>query len=269
MANQTNPGVVGPSSTTTKEAAARALSETMGSADNWAVFKGHHALNVRSLLHLQTKLDQLARLDEQDDPGFSMNELDDVLYKYNRALAAYAKVCELLEPGEKDVASILRYSRARLGSQPEVWAFLSRAHEDTTNGVGSGMIALYSNPNSGVLFALVNKIVGRFAKMVSSKKVGVHIWSETTTNKMTRSVLAILSACLLLVPMVILSFVKDGFNPLIIIIVWTIAFSVTTSFLTEAKYSEILVAAATYAAVMVVFISGDGVQKADQDRASF
>ncbi|KAK4176596.1 hypothetical protein QBC36DRAFT_352055 [Triangularia setosa] len=206
-----NQRVVDPSLPTTRDATVRVLSQTMGSADNWAIFKGYHALNVLNLLHLQTQMDELSQKHERDDPGFSMEELDEALHKYNRSLAAYAKVCKLLEPGEKDVVSILRYSRVKLGNHPE--------------------------------------IVGKFAK------------SEVTTNKVTRAVLGILSACLLLVPMVILYFVKDGFKPLIIIAVWTIAFSATTSLLTEAKYSEILVAAATYAAVMVVFISGEGVQK--------
>ncbi|KAK0736015.1 hypothetical protein B0T21DRAFT_366127 [Apiosordaria backusii] len=240
---------------TTKNAAAIALSETMGSADNWAVFRGFHALNVRNILHLQTQLDELAR--KQDDPSFNMNELDEVLHKYNRALFAYGRICELQEPEMADLASIHRYSRSKLGSYPDVWAFLSRAHDDMVNGAGSGMVALYSNPDSGVLFSLAHKLV----KALSPKKTGVRIWSDATTTKVTRSLLGILSVCLLLVPIVILYFVKDGFKPLIIMAVWTIAFSAAMSLLTEAKYSEILVAAATYAAVMVVFISGEGVQK--------
>ncbi|KAK0664641.1 hypothetical protein QBC41DRAFT_17295 [Cercophora samala] len=249
MASQTqapvNQRVVGPSLPTTQEAATRALSHMMGSADNWAIFKGHHTLNVRNLLHLQTQLDELSRKYEQDDPNFDMNELDELLYKYNRALVAYAKICELLEPEEKNVASILRFSRARLGDHPRVWAFLSEAYQDITHGGFSGMVALYVNPNGGALFSFANKIVGKFARLLSTRKDGVHIWSEATTNKITRAVLGILSACFLLVPIVILSFVKDGYKPLIIITAWTTAFSAITSLLTEAKYSEIIVAAAT------------------------
>lgn len=261
MQSPLNQRVVAHSLPATQEAATRALSHMMGSADNWAMFKGHHTLNVRNLLHLQNQLDELARKHEQDDPNFDMNELDEVLYKYNRALLAYAKVSELLEPEEKNVASILRYSRARLSNHPAVWAFLSEAYQDLMHGGFSGMVALYVNPNGGALFSFANRIVGKFARLLSPRTDGVHIWSEATTNRITRAVLGMLSAGLLLVPIVIMSFVTDGYKPLIIIIVWTIAFSAITSLLTDAKYSEVLVAAATYAAVMVVFISGDGVQK--------
>lgn len=83
MQSPLNQRVVAHSLPATQEAATRALSQMMGSADNWAMFKGHHTLNVRNLLHLQNQLDELARKHEQDDPNFDMNELDEVLYRYS------------------------------------------------------------------------------------------------------------------------------------------------------------------------------------------
>lgn len=186
MQSPLNQRVIAHSLPATQEAATRALSHMMGSADNWAMFKGHHTLNVRNLLHLQNQLDELARKHEQDDPNFEMNELDEVLYKYSelysfsqgylfscyladlrqdRALVAYAKVSELLEPEEKNVANILRYSRARLSNHPAVWAFLSEAYQDLMHGGFSGMVALYVNPDGGALFSFANRIVGKFTRV--------------------------------------------------------------------------------------------------------
>jgi uncharacterized protein YebE (UPF0316 family) len=64
------------------------------------------------------------------------------------------------------------------------------------------------------------------------------------TKKITRAIITAASTILLVIPIIILHFVKDEIKPLILIVVWSVGFSVAMSIITEAKNSEIMMASA-------------------------
>jgi len=74
----------------------------------------------------------------------------------------------------------------------------------------------------------------------------IYTYSEETMTKLTRLTILVIASSLLLVPIIILYFVRGGFRPLAVIIVWTIAFTALLGYLTDARNTEIMMAAAAY-----------------------
>jgi len=64
----------------------------------------------------------------------------------------------------------------------------------------------------------------------------------------------LLTSIVLLIPIIILFFIEKGYPSLIVIIVSTALFSLIVAIATRSKNQEIMLTAAAYAAVMVVFL---------------
>lgn len=63
-------------------------------------------------------------------------------------------------------------------------------------------------------------------------------------GKIARVVVLVLAATLLLVPIVILYFVRSGFWPLLVLILWTILFTALIALVTSARNTDVMMAAA-------------------------
>jgi hypothetical protein len=96
------------------------------------------------------------------------------------------------------------------------------------------------------------RIAGRYYAPLLSRKAEIFF---------TRLVLAVVAGLLLLVPMIVLSFVKKDIIRLVLTSVFVLVFAVTVSFASTGSNHEVMIATATYAAVLSVFVG----QTDDQD----
>lgn len=82
-----------------------------------------------------------------------------------------------------------------------------------------------------------------------------------------RVFIAVLAILLLLAPIIGLNAVERTVPRFLIMIVASTLFVLLISVLSKASVSEVFAAGAAYAAVMVVFVSGNGVQSASKGRS--
>jgi hypothetical protein len=80
------------------------------------------------------------------------------------------------------------------------------------------------------------------------------------TRELARVVIAIMAILLLLAPVIGLNEVQKTLHKFLIIFFASTAFVVSIATLSKASMGEVFAAGAAYAAVMVVFVSGNGVQ---------
>ncbi|KAK0707236.1 hypothetical protein B0T21DRAFT_416404 [Apiosordaria backusii] len=243
----------------------------MSKADDWAIFRRFRYLNMKNILCLQRRLARIEKGEIEADG----DRLEETLHRYSkeqntqtflflfeayravdRSLVNLNRVYAMSDPKDKHLRALCQSAEARCRS-PNSWNFLPQPKDapriEKLKKVD--LVAVCAESESSVVHNVVNSFVAMFADVETEDDGGeISTWSGDLVAQVTRTITTGISALLLVTPIVILYFVKDGFLPLVVTVVWTVAFSVLMSIVTQAKNSEIMVASATYAAVMVVFI---------------
>lgn len=89
-----------------------------------------------------------------------------------------------------------------------------------------------------------------------SRDPNMHIFPETLIRTLTRVILALFASTTVLVPIVLFSLVKSQRFRLALIVPSVMIFVGVLSLMARPKVSEIFIAGATFAAVVVVYVSG-------------
>lgn len=98
-----------------------------------------------------------------------------------------------------------------------------------------------------------------FAKVSKSQRTHV-VLSKPAVRATARVMIAVLAIVLLLVPVIALNAVGQTLERFIILFAASSCFVMAIALASEASMAEIFAAGAAYSAVLVVFISGNGVQ---------
>ncbi|KAK4117400.1 hypothetical protein N656DRAFT_841078 [Canariomyces notabilis] len=224
------------------------VAEFIARAEDWAIFRRFRALNVKNIMTLQKVLLSI----ENGKLQASEERLDEILDKYNRALCNYARLCSMEDPQKKHLTALWHYINDRSirspGFFPADWDFLPRPDEEKVkrDEKTQELVAICPAGDGGFVYAAVDKLVSEFTPGREDTGTGgtISTWTRGVTQKTTRAINTAASAILLVAPIIILHFVKDGIKSLILIVVWTVGFSVAMSLITEAKNSEIMMASA-------------------------
>ncbi|KAK0508932.1 hypothetical protein JMJ35_008303 [Cladonia borealis] len=246
------------------------LATFMNHDSAYFVFRRFNALNLRRLLQLQAHLLSLEREFERlkgqghDAHASSrrdelMVEVDDCLHRYtpsfrklifeDRALIEQSHLKTLEEPESVAVADLRSWAEDH--DSLNATQYLKVRNDLITLGTGEEA--------KGWAYRTVEKVLWKwFAKQRPSganpEAGSLYVYDDRNIQRSVRALLTSISTIILLVPIIILYFIGNGYPSLIVIVVCTALFSTILAFTTEARNHEVMVAAAAYGAVLVVFL---------------
>jgi len=182
----------------------------------------------------------------------------ELLDEYNKALSHQSFLHTLQKPStlsQKAVHNILfdEENKPRLISPSEA-EYVSKFAED--------LITLAPSGGGEVLTRFLERRFNRVFQTKADKQKSANnsplsFFSESRINSTVRGIAVVLSSVLPILSVVVLYFIANNNIRLGLIVLFTVICSASLAFLSKASNSEIIVATATYAAVQVVFVSGN------------
>ncbi|KAH7074966.1 hypothetical protein BKA63DRAFT_325389 [Paraphoma chrysanthemicola] len=217
----------------------------------WVVCRHYATLYIEQLLRLQAELHQFAS--GKRTVGERDQALEKLLLEYSNMLEATTKIIRMRRPTKHNLKDIQEWTTDEpLLNQSHFQFFMDTTL--TINDFGCSAVPLEEKEwINSIVESVIWKLIAKEKRDYGTSNGQVLRYSDATITKVARTVVLILSSILLLAPIVLLYFVKSGFYPLLVIILWTIGFTALTSILTTSRNTEVMMASAAYAAVMVVF----------------
>ncbi|KAF2019534.1 hypothetical protein BU24DRAFT_459199 [Aaosphaeria arxii CBS 175.79] len=236
--------------TCTSEDADDRLATFMNHDSAFFIFRRFNALNLRHLLHSQAHLlsleDKLEELKAQGHDADTsshrerlMREVGYYLNTYNRALVEQSRLRTLGEPESVNVTGLT--SQAKDHNALDVTEYLEVENDLITLGIGKEA--------KGWAYRKVEKILWkRFAKPSSSgvdpEAGSLYVYDDGNIQRSVRAILTSISTITLLVPVIIMFFIGNGFPSLVVVVICTALFSMFLAFTTKAQNHEVMMAAA-------------------------
>ncbi|KAI1350286.1 hypothetical protein F5Y01DRAFT_315859 [Xylaria sp. FL0043] len=260
-----------------------AVADAMGADDDLLMFRRFVSLNARNLLYMQAELshleskllaldvtlnelsrglngwevprswDKMTGCEEGKDCLQLVNEIRGKLEQYNNALLSQASISALRKPRRRDWRTLndfVDHNSSALKEKDK--RFLQdRSYPDL---VALGGIAL--DPMTSFLLKF-------FAHLFQTKEdqrrtQGILNFSSTSRVRGFVRILAVITSSLLpVLSIVVLYFIQSQHARLITIVAFSALCSLALTILTDARNAEIIATTAAYAAVQVVFVSGD------------
>ena len=249
----------------------------------WKIFKRFDRLTTRNLLYLQAKLSSLEakqiaydqevllsgdidsktaatswedfqRLAEADGhdrekKGMSLaREIEQTLETYHSALKRYSRILDLPKPAPTTLKALKRFRASSRGTLRKESSTVLDDEDDLV-----GLVAPASQDR------LTTFILERFAWLFVTSQTtpqGTAYVRAKTLARIVTLLSTLLAAVLLIGAVVSLNYAPNQNIRLALVAVFTIAFAGTVALLSSAGRSEVFVATAAYAAVLVVFIGG-------------
>jgi len=182
----------------------------------------------------------------------------ELLDEYNKALTHQSFLHTLQKPStlsQKAVHNILFDAEGKPTLiSPSEAEYVSKFAED--------LITLAPGGGQEVLTRFLERRFGWVFETKADKKRAspdspLTFFSESRINSTVRGIAVVLSSVLPILSVVVLYFIANNNIRLGLIVLFTVICSASLAFLSKASNSEIIVATATYAAVQVVFVSGN------------
>ncbi|KAK0714197.1 caspase domain-containing protein [Lasiosphaeria miniovina] len=250
------------------------FSAVIASHDSFHLCRRFSNLRARLLLLKQDRLSllegRLEKIDQEevtllllgssrDDTNSErisvLAEIDAALADYDALIERNHRVLGLEDASHRDVASLQNWVDGNGCIARRETAYLACAQD----------LASVASPDDGAtmwLGALVERChgffytcVGRHPRRNASRDSNVHIFPRSSVTWAARMLMTPFVVVLLIAPVVACNFVSSLTAKLIAIVAATTGFLAALSGLTKPKTIELVVAGATYTAVLVVFIS--------------
>ncbi|CAI7587269.1 unnamed protein product [Penicillium manginii] len=256
------------------------------------VFRRFRQLSARNLLHLQSQLIQLEQeIDELDNEARRSNDLDarqasrrwETLTKLAADPARpererLEKVAELSTKIKEYEEALLRQSRiARLSGPSDRVLFTYRDYIEGNAWKGpylpsvpiiSGrakdmlkeaddLVALRKPPDEDILSKLLQDHWAFQSRKTIDPLDRTTVYKGQYIAQIVAGISVLSAAVLLAVAIISLYVINDATTKLGLVVAYTLVFALSMALLTSARRAEIYGAAAAYAAVLVVFISGN------------
>ncbi|KAI0887514.1 uncharacterized protein GGS22DRAFT_110549 [Annulohypoxylon maeteangense] len=247
----------------------------LSSYPSWFIFRRFDKLRARLLLLKQDKLtqleNQLERIDQQEtSPLFlgvsrsdrnvdrlsTLLEIEAALIEYDELVERTGRILSLQLAEQKDTKSLQTWVNGTGQLAKNEMSYLSHQCE---------LVSLVSVADSGVL-QLESWVEDKLIRYLSilrpklfrdiSAGPDVYIHRGPWIRRAANAVLILLIIILLMVPVVICNAISTISVRIIIIILFTVSYLSIISFLTRSKIIELILAGATYATVLIVFVSG-------------
>ncbi|KAL9057709.1 MAG: hypothetical protein Q9162_002183 [Coniocarpon cinnabarinum] len=268
-----------------------AFSALLASDPSLQVYRSFRELTARNLVCMQSELfeleDKLKALDEDDRRLIELGSEDaadarqaakswtfalqtgrdkervkitrqirSLLADYQDALLRQSQVLALERPAKPVRVSLRDWVAQEFPFIGRESTLFQRYEQD--------MVALRVPPEEDRLTAFLTPLLGRVLRKSgkhdhSSREAGpvIGYYSETVTRHVVSTVSALIAAALLIGAIVALYEVQTAGVKLLLVAVFTMIFAASVGVLTGARRAEIYASTAAYAAVLVVFISGN------------
>jgi len=234
--------------------------------DVWCKFKRFDRLSLLNLCHYQDKLVELEGKIQKDPSNMTkeqIKELAELLREYHAAIKAFKDIWQMPRPEPGTPKTIVdRLCQMIGGEHGDDYAYM----QDSPHMVDLSPDAL-NTPSDPVrrrfqmLFGPVdgeNDRTQPFREGEVPPSLGKPTPSQINArvDKAVRYLVSYGGGLLLLAPMYILSFVHTQSYQLIAVTLFVLSFATIVGMITTGSNSEVLAATATYAAILVVFLSG-------------
>ncbi|KAK8198164.1 uncharacterized protein BKA78DRAFT_350500 [Phyllosticta capitalensis] len=239
-------------------------------------FRRFKVLRVRMLLRQQFKIErmekQLSELDQVDRENNALwlnsqkmdgnQERERLFEELNTAMASYDDLLKRShyivtapEPSSQRVADLQQAIKSYIVKDERGYL-----DEDLLNIAGA------QDPRLGKLLLVSEYLVYLAAMLWDQTRKVLGLFKATDRfyvtpalfRKVARTISAVLSAVILMLPIIILNVVKTSTLRLVVVFLSAISFISALTILTAAGTMEVFVAGATYSAVLVVFVSQNG-----------
>jgi len=182
----------------------------------------------------------------------------ELLDEYNKALSHQSFLHTLQKPStlsQKAVHNILFDAEGKP-------TLISPSEAEYASKFAEDLITLAPGGGQEVLTRFLERRFGWVFETKADKKKAspdspLTFFSESRINSTVRGIAVVLSSVLPILSVVVLYFIANNNIRLGLIVLFTVICSASLAFLSKASNSEIIVATATYAAVQVVFVSGN------------
>ncbi|KAK1753623.1 hypothetical protein QBC47DRAFT_46450 [Echria macrotheca] len=181
-----------------------------------------------------------------------MAEIDIVLKDYSEALLLNDEVAKLNRPSQRVLDA---YRQWFTKPYPALGGIAKTALDDPNDLV---LLGTDGSSETDYLSLLLRRYWPTYREELS--RDGLHRigrFSEKSISVAVASISIVVAAFLLVGPIVILYFVASDLTKLGIVAGFTAGFALSVGLMTSAKRAEVFAATAAYAAVLVVFVSGD------------
>ncbi|KAJ4394316.1 hypothetical protein N0V93_003533 [Gnomoniopsis smithogilvyi] len=252
-------------------------SALISSHQSFQVFRRYLRLRTRLLLHkqdelavLEGKLDEIdrqetkplflgnLRRDTNGDRQRLMQQIDTALKEYDTLLERHEKMV-VRSPGKsRDITSLKNWTENTACIARDETAYLS-CKEDLLS-LGDNSMDPFNSILEGPIEDTIiwtKKQTGIGPKNRISEDSDVHIFSRELITGFARFTIATVLILLLFAPMLLLLSVESTMKQLSISFASCVIFIAIVSSLFRTKAVEVLMAAATYAAVLVVFLTNN------------
>ncbi|KAL7943428.1 hypothetical protein V8C42DRAFT_106835 [Trichoderma barbatum] len=241
------------------------FSAFLASANSFQLWRRFSTLRTRLLLIKQDELSQLEqqllnidgneehriylgsiRDDANDERASVLKKINDALIDYDSVLERYQRALSFQTASERAISNPQNWLDGNAAIAEDEMDYLKH-NRDLVSLMGNTTWSERLAERIGKLFASDTHAVTR------DKNVNV---SPTWVRKAVMILLAPIIATLLLTPVIICNYIDDLTHRVIVVVLTTAAFIAALACLTRVRAIDLVVAGATYATVLVVFISG-------------
>jgi len=270
-----------------------AIAQLMGNHDEMAIVRRFKELNMQDILYLQAEIihlkDELREreLQDKEDPErehlakdwwslahaedeegkyrwSTLLEIRKKLQEYNARVTQQVFFSNMKGPNSYDLEFFRDWlQRPNMGNFPLVGLDRDAWGKENTED----LLAIHRRDHDGFISQwFVNKFVpwfhvvfgSRFKKPIADSPLSeISEYDETPLRRIIHILGTVIATLLPICSIVILYFVTNASARLGIVVAFTAAFSICLTVLTQAKRVEIFAATSAFAAVQVVFVSGN------------
>lgn len=200
-----------------------------------------------------------SRRDNNTERNAVVAEIDAALADYDALLERNHRILSFKAPKPRYTSALLNWINGNGSIARDETAYLTQSNDllSLTYLEDNALVGLEIIVEKGLV--RLQKCLGQRTKLGISRDPNVQIFPRESILWIARILLIPFITVLLLAPVIICSIVPSLSSRLTVIIIATTCFIGVLSSLTKARTVELAVAGATYATVLIVFITGNNV----------
>ncbi|GFF51352.1 hypothetical protein IFM46972_09276 [Aspergillus udagawae] len=237
----------------------------MSQDKSFLVFRRFSKLNLQVLLKMQAGIFQLEQKLVQakaagDSDAVSTSELiAKQLHQYNAALLQYSQLTGLHRAEDTSISDLRQYILNVAKGDTPIRRLLTAGDADEADFVSLDRDRIPRNR----MYRLVERLTWRLftttaagGRRVELPQQGtLYIFDDNMIQTTFRAIITMLTFLILLTPIIVLSYMEEKRKMLVVIVVCTAAAAAIMAMTTDCREHEIMIAASTYAAALLVYIS--------------
>ncbi|KAA8651610.1 uncharacterized protein ATNIH1004_000500 [Aspergillus tanneri] len=241
------------------------LATFMAQDKSFLLFRRFSTLNLEILLKMQAEIFELekkfvqAKASGSSDAVSTGELVAEKLHRYNAALLQYSQLSGLHQAEKISISDLRQYIVNVAKADTPIQRLLTGDDADDADFVSLDRDRIPKNR----MYRLVERLTWRFftktaagGRRIELPQQGtLYTFDDNMVQTTFRAMITILTFVVLLTPIVVLSYLEKKRKMLVVIVVCTAAAATIMAMTTNCREHEIMIAASTYAAALLVYIS--------------